>query len=131
MNSNQKLTYAIAVILSGSATGLAHAAAATDTETSDAIEEITVTAQRRTENIQDVPITIQALTAETLTQLNVQTFDDVIKYLPNVTSNNNGPGQSQLIIRGLATSESGNQGEGATAPFPNVAVYLDEQSTQL
>jgi iron complex outermembrane recepter protein len=98
---------------------------------SDALGEITVTAQRRTENIQDVPITIQALTAETLTQLNVQTFDDVIKYLPNVTSNNNGPGQSQLIIRGLATSESGNQGEGATAPFPNVAVYLDEQSTQL
>ncbi|MGC2030363.1 MAG: hypothetical protein WA642_10105, partial [Steroidobacteraceae bacterium] len=69
MNSNQKLSYAIAAILSGSAGGLVHAAAATDTEASDSIQEITVTAQRRTENIQNVPITIQALTSETLKEL--------------------------------------------------------------
>src|SRR5450755_2971965 len=85
MNSNQKLSYAIAAILSGSGAGFAHAATATDTEASDAIQEITVTAQRRTENIQDVPITIQALTAETLSQLSVTTFDDYVRYLPNVT----------------------------------------------
>ena len=86
MNSNQKLSYAIAAILSGSAGGLVHAAAATDTEASDSIQEITVTAQRRTENVQNVPITIQALTAETLTQLSVETFNDYVKYLPNVTA---------------------------------------------
>ena len=85
MNSNPKLSYAIAAILSGSAAGFVHAAAVTDTESSDAIQEITVTAQRRSENIQNVPITIQALTADTLQQLNVTTFDDYIKYLPNVT----------------------------------------------
>ena len=87
MNSNQKLSYAIAAILSGSAAGLVQAApaAATDTEASDSIQEITVTAQRRTENIQNVPITIQALTAETLKQLSVNTFDDYVRYLPNVT----------------------------------------------
>ena len=56
MNSNQKLSYAIAAILSGSAAGFTHAATATDTETSDSIQEITVTAQRRTENVQNVPI---------------------------------------------------------------------------
>ncbi len=51
MNSNQKLSYAIAAILSGTgAAGLAHAATATDTTASDSIQEITVTAQRRTEN---------------------------------------------------------------------------------
>ena len=71
MNSYSKLSYAIAAILGGSVAGLAHAATATDTApvSSDSIQEITVTAQRRTENIQDVPIAIQALTAETLTQL--------------------------------------------------------------
>jgi hypothetical protein len=47
MNSNPKLSYAIAVILSGSTAGFVHAAAATDTEASDSIQEITVTAQRR------------------------------------------------------------------------------------
>jgi hypothetical protein len=52
MNSNQKLSYAIAAILSGSAMGVAHAAAATNTADtgSDSIQEIIVTAQRRTEN---------------------------------------------------------------------------------
>ena len=71
MNSNSKLSYAIAAILSGTAGGLAHGATGTDTagadNATDTIQEITVTAQRRTENMQDVPITIQALTAETLT----------------------------------------------------------------
>ena len=52
-----------------------------------------MTAQRRSENVQNVPISIQALTAETLTQLHVETFDDYVKYLPNVTSKSNGPGQ--------------------------------------
>jgi iron complex outermembrane receptor protein len=131
MNSNQKLTYAIAVILSGSAAGLAHAAAATDTENSDAIEEITVTAQRRTENIQNVPITIQALTAETLTQLSVTTFDDFVRYLPNVSVASNGPGQGYIFMRGLSVGAAGSQSSGTIGGFPNVAIYLDEQSGQL
>jgi len=52
--------------------------------------------------MQDVPITIQALTAETLTQLNVQTFDQFVKYLPNVTTAGAGPGQSNVYMRGLS-----------------------------
>jgi iron complex outermembrane receptor protein len=131
MNSNQKLTYAIAVILGGSAGGFAHAVAATDTEASDAIEEITVTAQRRTENIQNVPITIQALTAETLNQLSVTTFDDFVRYLPNVTVASNGPGQGSIFMRGLSVGAAGSQSSGSIGGFPNVAIYLDEQSGQL
>ncbi|MHB8475296.1 MAG: TonB-dependent receptor [Steroidobacteraceae bacterium] len=131
MNSNQKLSYAIAAILSGSAGGLVHAAAATDTEASDSIQEITVTAQRRTENIQNVPITIQALTAETLTQLSVETFNDYVKYLPNVTAPNNGPGQGNIFMRGLSVGAAGSQSSGSIGGFPNVAIYLDDQSGQL
>src|SRR6202789_729946 len=132
MNSNSKLSYAIAAILSGSA-GLAHAAPATETtaDTSSEIQEITVTAQRRTENAQDVPITIHALTGETLKQLNVTTFDDFVKYVPNVTTANLGPGQSSIFMRGLSVGVTGQQGTGTTGPIPNVAVYLDEQSTAL
>ena len=74
---NSKLSFAIAAILGGSSAGIGHAAPATDAEAnSEAIQEITVTAQRRTENIQDVPISIRAMTGETLSQLNVQTLDD-------------------------------------------------------
>src|SRR5258707_8169718 len=131
MNPNPKLSYAIAAILSGSAAGFAHAATATETETSDSIQEITVTAQRRSENIQNVPITIQALTSETLHQLNVATFDDFVKYVPNVTSANLGPGQNSIFMRGLSVGVTGQQGTGTTGPIPNVAVYLDDQSAAL
>src|SRR6202163_2539921 len=131
MNSNQKLSYAIAAILSGSAGGFVHAAAATDTEASDSIQEITVTAQRRSENIQNVPITIQALTAETLNQLSVTTFNDYVKYLPNVTAPNNGPGQGNIFMRGLSVGSAGSQSSGSIGGVPNVAIYLDDQSGQL
>jgi iron complex outermembrane receptor protein len=134
MNSYSKLSYAIAAILGGSVTGLAQAATATDTAAtpSDSIQEITVTAQRRTENIQDVPIAIQALTAETLTQLHVQTFDDYVKYLPNVSFLSNGPGQNIVYMRGLsAGAAAGSQSSGSIGGFPTVAIYLDDQSGQL
>jgi len=137
MNSKSKLYCAIAAILSGTGGGVAQAATATTTTSdttaapTDTIAEIVVTAQRRTENIQDVPITVQALTGETLHQLNVSTLDDFVKYVPNVTTANLGPGQSSIFMRGLSVGVTGQQGTGTTGPIPNVAVYLDEQSAAL
>jgi iron complex outermembrane recepter protein len=133
-----KVSYAVAAIL-GSSSFAAYAqtqpatstgAAATEPAT-EGLTEITVTAQRRTENIQDVPIAMQALTAQTLQQLNVTTFDDYLRYLPNVTSANNGPGQNEVFMRGLSAGSQATQGGGSTAAWPNVAIYLDNQSGQL
>ncbi len=123
MNSNEKLTYAIMAVLSSCAA----TALAADEE---GIQEIVVTAQRRSESIQDVPITIQAVTGEQLKQLNIQTFDDLIRYTPNVTFSGNGPGTGNIFMRGLSSGGSGNQSQSTTAPFPNVALYLDDQSMQ-
>ena len=91
---NSKLSTAIAAILGGVSFGAAAMAspadgpdaAAAPGASSDSLQEITVTAQRRSESMQDVPISMQAFTGQTLQQLNIQTFDDYIKYLPNVTS---------------------------------------------
>jgi iron complex outermembrane receptor protein len=130
MNSNSKLSYAIAAILSGAPLGISYAATATDATDTDAIQEITVTATRRNETIENVPITIQAVTGEQLKQLNVTTFDDLIRYTPNVTYSGNGPGQGNIFMRGLSSGGSGNQSQSTTAPFPNVALYLDDQSMQ-
>ena len=130
MNSNSKLSYAIAAILSGAAVGAVHAAPASG-DSSDQIAPITVTAQRRTENIQNVPITIQALTSETLKQLNVTTFDDMAKYVPNLSLSTNGPAQGNIFMRGLALGSAGTQSSGTIGLYPNVAVYLDDQSGQL
>jgi iron complex outermembrane receptor protein len=126
---NSKLSIAIAAVL-GALSG-ARSLAATAEGGSDALEEITVTAQRRSQSMQDVPISMQAFTGQALQQLNVQTFDDYIKYLPNVTSANNGPGQNEVFMRGLSAGSQASQGSSSTGLFPNVAIYLDNQSGQL
>jgi outer membrane receptor protein involved in Fe transport len=101
------------------------------TPAGDELQEVIVTADRREENLQDVPITIQVLTGVTLARLNITTFDDFVRYLPAVTAHGVGPGQNNIYVRGLATGERGIQASGINGSFPNVAVYLDEQSAQL
>jgi iron complex outermembrane recepter protein len=136
LKHNPKVYCAVAAILGAHATAARVAAAAEDTTAAEApdnlaISEVVVTAQRRAESIQDVPITVQALTSETLRQLNVTTLDDFVKYTPNVTLANLGPGQSSVFMRGLSVGVTGQQGTGTTGPIPNVAVYLDDQSVAL
>jgi iron complex outermembrane receptor protein len=108
------------------------AAAAADAAASGAttLQSVSVTAQHTVQDIQVVPITIQAFTGATLQQMNVSSFNDLIKYLPNVTFAANGPGQGNIYMRGLSTGFLGNQSSASIAPFPNVAVYLDDQSMQ-
>ena len=131
MKSSYKLSCAVVAILGAHATASYAAEAASSDVSGTEIADIIVTAQRRSESIQNVPITVQALTAETLTQLSVTTFDDYVKYLPNVTSQGLGPGQNNIYMRGLSTAVGALQGSGVVGSFPNVAVYLDDQSAQL
>ena len=137
LKANYKVYCAVTAILGANASvataaAPAEAAPAGSEEGNLAISEVTVTAQRRTENVQNVPIAIQALTSETLQQLNVQTFDDYAKYVPSVTFKSNGPGQSLIYMRGLSSGASaGSQSTGTIGGFPNVAIYLDDQSGQL
>jgi iron complex outermembrane recepter protein len=126
LKPNQKLSSAIVAVLS------VHAAAAYAAESSSTtLAEVVVTAQRRVENIQSVPISVQALTAETLQQMSVQSLDDFIKFLPGVTQATSGPAQGDIFMRGLSVGGGGGQGGGTTGALPSVAIYLDEQSGQL
>lgn len=95
------------------------------------LTEVVVTAQRRTENAQDVPISMQVMTSDTLKQLNVSTFDDYLKYLPNVSAASNGPGQNEVFMRGLSTGSGAGDASGSQGLWPNVAIYLDDESVQL
>jgi iron complex outermembrane recepter protein len=135
MNSSWKLSYAIAAILGANVAATSYAATEATSDSGNAnsgeIAEITVTATRRSESLQDVPIAITALTGATLEQLNVQTFEDYVKYLPNVSVAAKGPGQNEVYMRGLSSSIYGNQASASTASFPNVALYLDDQSVQM
>ncbi len=97
----------------------------------DDLSEIIVTADRRVERLQDVPITIDVLTEATLAHLNATTFDDFLGYLPGVTAHGVGPSQNNIYMRGLGVGDARIQAGGFLGPFPQVAIYLDEQSVQL
>src|ERR1700689_4012879 len=121
------LSQAVAVALGLGGAGAVWA----QTAPSNELEAVVVTATRRSENLQDVPIAITALTSTALSELNVQTLEDFVKYLPNVSTAGVAPGQDEVYMRGLATTHQGSQVVGGTGTFPNVAVYLDDQSVQL
>jgi iron complex outermembrane receptor protein len=95
------------------------------------LPDVIVTSNRREEPLQDVPIAIQVLTGAALKNINATTFDDYVSYLPGVTAHGVGPEQNNVYIRGLATGDNPNQAAGFNGSFPNVAIYLDEQSAQL
>jgi iron complex outermembrane recepter protein len=87
------------------------------------LQEVVVTAEKRTENLQDVPVSITALSTEKLEQLGVQNFDDYVKFLPSVAYQTNGPGFAKIYMRGVASGDNANH----SGPLPSVGVYLDEQ----
>ena len=60
--------------------------------------------------LQDVPISIQALSTQTLEQHQVSSFDDYQKLLPSVSSQSFGPGQAQLYFRGITSGADGLHG---------------------
>ncbi|MFT7472632.1 MAG: iron complex outermembrane receptor protein [Kiritimatiellia bacterium] len=91
------------------------------------IEEILVTATKREESMQDVPVAVSALTEESLDQLGVSNFEDYLLQLPNVTAGGSGPGQNTIYIRGVASTTPANTTSGVAGLAPNVALYLDEQ----
>ncbi|TLY67857.1 MAG: TonB-dependent receptor [Gammaproteobacteria bacterium] len=130
MKPNSKISAAVAAILWAPGASVVFSAPADTAATATGVElaEVVVTAERRTERLQDVPITIQALTGDSLAQMSITTFDDVIKLLPNVTFSANGPGQGNIYMRGLSVGFAGSQSSASINPFPNVATYLDEQS---
>lgn len=104
-------------------TMLTSVAYAQSNQSPTALEEVVVTAQKRSENLQDVPVSIQALGGEKLEQLQVAAFVDYVKYLPSVSFTTSGPGFGQVYMRGVASGGDGNH----SGSLPSVGVYLDEQ----
>ena len=97
------------------------------TAPSSGIEEIVVTATKRSENLQKVPIAVSAIGARQLANLGITNFNDYLKQLPNVTAGGSGPGQNTIYIRGLASTTPNLTTAGVAGLAPNVSMYLDEQ----
>jgi outer membrane receptor protein involved in Fe transport len=85
--------------------------------------EIIITATKREENLQDVPISVQAIGTRRLDQLNISNFEEYTKQLPSVSFQTFAPGFTVVYMRGVATGGDGNH----TGSLPSVGSYLDEQ----
>jgi iron complex outermembrane receptor protein len=96
--------------------------AAATNPTPAGLGEIVVTATRRSESVQKVPISLQALTTEKLEQRQVVNFSDYVALLPSVSFASLGPGRSDLFFRGVAF----DAGTGDSAALSTAGVYLDE-----
>ena len=72
-------------------------------DTSRPLDEIIVTASKRAESIQDVPVSILALDSATLSEHQVASLDDYTKLLPGVSIDSFGPGQADISFRGITT----------------------------
>jgi iron complex outermembrane receptor protein len=102
--------------------GLAHAQA----KPSDAdLSEVVVTAQKRAQSLQDVPISINVVDSHAIQNLGAQSFTDLLSNVPSLTAYQNGAGRSQLIIRGVT---SNGIGEDEPQTQETVGLYLDETS---
>lgn len=91
------------------------------------VEEIVVTARKKAESLQDVPVSVSALREETLEERGINVFEDYLLQLPGVTAGGSGPGQSTIYIRGLASTTPNLTTAGVAGLTPNVSFYLDEQ----
>ncbi len=95
------------------------------------IADIIVTATRREESLNKIPLAIQALSGDDLAELNITTFDKLIEQLPNVRAASRGPGASSIFIRGLSTDSPGLQVAGTAGAQPTVALYINDAPASL
>jgi len=125
MFKRSKLSQAITFAIASSVVGVAGSALAQEPR-GLVLEEIIVTATKRAENMQDIPVAVQALGADALESHNINSFEDYVHQLPNVSFAGRGPGQNDVYIRGIATSKGSLFQAGGIGAGPTVAMYIDE-----
>ncbi|MDA0679313.1 MAG: TonB-dependent receptor [Proteobacteria bacterium] len=85
------------------------------------LEEIVVTARKRTESLQDIPATVQAISQESLAAMGAKGMEDYARFVPSMNVVTYGPGSSTVVFRGAITG-AGYLGQSTSS------VYLDEIS---
>jgi iron complex outermembrane receptor protein len=114
-NRKNPLAYAVATVLAAAAPGMALAQAADDNN----IEEVLVTAQRRTQSLQDVPIALQVVDSTLIKDVAAENLGDLNGFVPGLVVSDNSPTQPRYQIRGIQTGDFG------VGTDPAVGVYVD------
>ena len=99
---------------------LLSAVIATTARADFALEEVVVTAQKRAESVQDVPIAIQAFSGDDINNLGVSKASDITKLAPNLNIATQNAMSQQIVIRGVGTNDFFGNAPGS------VGLYMDE-----
>lgn len=109
------------LVLTASAIGLVCGPVLAQQPSADILEEIVVTAQKRTENLQDVPLAVTAISGDALARAGVDAFSDLTKVVPSLTfTPGDQPANSSIILRGIGTFAF------SIGVEPSVAVVIDD-----
>ena len=92
------------------------------------VEEILVTATKRTQSIQDVPFSINAMTEEDIRETGSTNLEELARNVAGLNIQNLGPGQSQVALRGVSAGQIVRDQPGVKE---QVGVYLDESVISL
>ena len=121
--SRSKLAVAIATVLSGTTAMHVAPASATEASSDSTLEEVVVTARKRTENLQDVPLSIDVYTAKDLQNLSIKQFEDYATLTPSISFVSAGPGTQTFVMRGVSDGSNSNYANSASTAF-----LLDDMS---
>jgi outer membrane receptor protein involved in Fe transport len=100
MSASRRLTPVISLVT-------AAVSSAVFADTPVVLEQVVVTATKRAESIQDVPVAVSAITSEDIATHGFTQYADLLNTLPGVYFQDAGPGVSQVRIRGVSASEGG------------------------
>ena len=127
MYKRTKVADAIAMAIASGCVGVSGSVLAQEAqEGTRRLEEIIVSASKREERLQDVPIAVQAMDAAMLEDFDINSFEDWVKHAPSVNFSGRGPGQNSMFIRGVSANPSDIRKSGGLSSSPTVALYLDD-----
>jgi iron complex outermembrane recepter protein len=115
--SPSKLALAIAATLTGTVGMHVGPALAADASADTMLEEVVVTVRKRTENLQDVPMSIDVYTAKDLQNLGISQFEDYATITPSISFVSAGPGTQTFVMRGVSDGSNPNYSNSASTAF--------------
>lgn len=113
----------LSTLLLMTSTIVSHASIAAAQDRGPVLDEVITTAQKRTQSTQDVPVTVNALTASTIEKAAVTNVDGIVNLIPGLNSRSDGPTQTVFAVRGIGTNAFG---VGVDA---SVGVFIDDVYT--
>jgi outer membrane receptor protein involved in Fe transport len=119
-----KIGLAVAAALAGFAVPRAPSLAAeADNTSSEGLAEVVVTARKREENLQDVPLSVDVFTKKDMQNLGISGFEDYAEKVPSISFISEGPGTQFFVMRGVSDGSNPNYSNTSATGF-----FIDDMS---